>query len=65
MRRYLWYDELIRDDDIGALSEDAREVFYELAGKLQYDGGLDAATADTWAYGYVTNMQKDDTIEEL
>ena len=56
---------MIRDSDIGALSEDAREVFFELAGKLQYDGGLDAATADTWAYGYVTNMQKDDTIEEL
>ena len=56
---------MIRDDDIGALSEDAREVFYELAGKLQYDGGLDAETADTYAYGYVTNMQKDDTMEEL
>ena len=48
---------MIRDSDIGALSDDAREVFYEIAGKLQYDGGLDAATADTWAYGVASNMQ--------
>ena len=55
---------MIRDSDIGALSEDAQEAFYELAGKLQYDAGLDADTADTYAYGYVTNMSKCDTVED-
>ena len=49
---------MIRDDDIGALSEDAREVFYELAGKLQYDGGLDEETADAYAYGVALSEEK-------
>ena len=48
---------MIRDSDIGALSDDAQEVFYELAGKLQYDVGLDAETADTYAYGVAQNMK--------